>query len=87
MANSKIFGIVGVLAVLLVSGVAAARVKDLVARTEGPDVEVRAAQQSLADALRHLQKVRDRTGKRNMAALDLVTRAQNELRYEDGAGP
>jgi hypothetical protein len=87
MASSKTLGIAAVLGVFLVSGVAAAHMNDLVARTEGPDKEVRAAQQSLADAIAHLQKVRSPQGKRNIKALDLVARAQKELRYEDGAGP
>lgn len=87
MARSKTSWIAAVLGVFLLSGVAVAQMNDLVARTEGPDKEVRAAQQSLADAMAHLQKVRDPKGKINAAVLDLVDRAQSKLRYEDGSGP
>ena len=74
-------------ALILASGVALAQMNDLVARTGGPDQEVRAAQQSLVDAIAHLHKVRDPQSRRNARAFVLVKRAQKELRYEDGAGP
>jgi len=50
-------------------------------------MEVMAAQQSLADAIAHLKKVRSTQSLKNARILDLVERAQNDLRYEDGSGP
>ena len=87
MAHTKTIGISVAVGLLLASDVAIAQMNDLVARTAGPDKEVQTAQQSLANAIAHLQKVRDPQSQRNVRALDLVKRAQIELRYEDGAGP
>jgi hypothetical protein len=86
MTRSKAM-LISVAGLMLASGVAIAQVNDLVARTAGPDKEVRIAQQALADAIVHLQKVRDPKSQKNAHILDLVERAQSELRYEDGSGP
>ena len=71
----------------IASGGSVAQMNHGVARTKGPDKEVRAAQQSLADAVEHLKKVRDSKGQTNTNVLELVEHARTALRYEDGAGP
>jgi hypothetical protein len=87
MTRTKTIGLSVAASLILASGVSVAQMNDGVARTGGPDKEVRAAQQSLADAVAHLKMVRDPKGQINASVLDLVEHAQSKLRYEDGSGP